>query len=207
MGSSAAGAAISIYLRSTVIGLAVALAAGGAFAVWMFTGIGRVPLDGMFYCGGLAGVIIGVLHASGVGTRSIPDAPRDRVLAILGAPPAAGKTSVFLFRDALLGRSVGLNLSIDDQPVAQLAGPRFTRVVVPAGRRKIRAAFGGLAGVWTKAGVLHLDAPAAGTIVVYMTVSSDGFRNRIHMTADVDVEAAKAKFARMRMTPPDVEEL
>jgi hypothetical protein len=197
---------MSKTLQAVILGCVVALvvsAAGGLL-------LGMVG-DTNRFGGVTAGVGIGLLSAfvfaNLSGNRRIANASDADKGAALSRQPPPGKALLFLYREGYVARLAGMNLTVDDKPVAQLKAPRFTCIVVPAGRHVISGRFGGLAGAQSLLGECALEVAADSIAAVRIGVRMTFGRNGIDMQSQADVAAARAHLAGMPMTPPDLAEL
>ena len=127
--------------------------------------------------------------------------------AALSREPPPGKALLFVYREGFVAKLAGLNIAVDEKPVAQLKSPRFTCIVVPAGPHGVSAKFGGLAGAQSLMGECRLDAPADGVAAVRIGVRMTMGRNGIDLEPQADMAGVRARLAGMPMTPPDPAEL
>lgn len=155
----------------------------------------------------LCGLAAAFIFANLSGNRSIASASQADKDAALAATPPEGKALVYIYRDAYVGKLVGMNIAIDGRPVAQIKSPRFTTVAVTAGRHVLSAGFGGFAG----AQVRQEDDPfdfAPGTTIVLKVANRVGLvQGGLKFVMQPDLAAAKQRLSRMPMTPADVPEI
>jgi hypothetical protein len=197
---------MSKTLQAVILGCVVALVVSTAGGILL----GMVGSENRF--GGVtAGVGIGLLSAlvfaSMSGNRRIANVSDVDKAAALSRQPPPGKALLFLYREGYVAKLAGLNLSIDEKPVAQLKAPRFTCIVVPAGHHVISAGFGGMVSAQSLIGECALDVAADSTAAVRIGVRMTFGRNGVDMQPQADVAAARAHLAGMPMTPPDLAEL
>jgi len=197
---------MSKTLQAVILGCVVALVvsiAGGLL-------LGMVG-DTNPFGGVTAGVGIGLLSAfvfaNLSGNRRIANASDADKAAALSRQPPPGKALIFLYREGYVARLAGMNLSIDDKPVAQLKAPRFTCIVVPAGHHVIAAKFGGMVSAQSLIGECALDVAADSAAAVRIGVRMTFGRNGVDLQPQADVAAARAHLAGLPMTPPDLAEI
>jgi hypothetical protein len=200
------GQVMSKTVQAIILGFVVALVVG--FGMWFLLGLDgedhtvRASLTGAF-----AGIGAAYLFGNLSGNRKIANASDADKRAALGRQPPPGKALVFLYREGFVAKLAGLNIVIDDKPVAQLKSPRFTAVVVPAGDHAILAKFGGLAGSQSQEGEFSVHAPADGAIAVKMTIRIGVLKGGVAFALDPDLAEARSRMQRMPMTPPDLAEI
>lgn len=92
----------------------------------------------MIIVGLIALVVFGVIVFRNMRTnRKVADATPAQRTEALAFAPVDGKAVLYVFRNQFVGRAVGLNVLIDGREVAQLKSPRFTRLVLTPGARRI----------------------------------------------------------------------
>jgi hypothetical protein len=153
------------------------------------------------------GVFTAYILANLAGNRKVATADAGAKAAALAMAPPPGKALVYAYRDGFVGMAAGLNVSVDDKPVAQLKSPRFTCVAVSPGVHSLGAAFGGLAGPQNKGAQVEVPAAAGGVYVFKLGVSMGALQNSIKAEPMTDLTPAKAKMSGMSMTVPDVAEV
>lgn len=197
---------MSKTLQAVILGCVVALVVSTAGGLLL----GMVG-DANPFGGVTAGVGIGLLSAfvfaNLSGNRRIANASDADKAAALGRQPPPGKALIFLYREGYVARLAGMNLTIDEKPVAQLKSPRFTCVVVPAGHHVISAKFGGMVSAQSLVGDCALDLAADSVAAVRIGVRMTFGRNGVDMQPQADVAAVRSHLAGMPMTPPDLAEL
>ena len=189
---------MSKTLQAVILGCVVALvvSVGGGILLGM---IGDTNPFGATTAGaglGLFSAFIFIANAS--------DA--DKTAALSRQPPP-GKALIFLYREGYVAKLAGLNLTVDEKPVAQLKSPRFTCIVVPAGHHVISARFGGMVSAQSLIGECALDVAADSAAAVRIGVRMTFGRNGVDLQPQADVAAARAHLAGMPMTPPDLAEI
>jgi hypothetical protein len=190
------------YIRPVLIGLAAGIA---VFALmgWIDGQMHRSLSFRTWFSGIFIGVFTAYLLANLAGNRKVATADEGAKAAALTFTPPAGLASIYVYRDSFIGKAAGMNLSVDDQVVAQLTSPRFTCISVPPGEHKVSAAFGGLAGPQNKGVEVMVTAAAGAAYVFKMSISMGMLQNTIELKAMPDLAAAKTALSRMKMTVPD----
>jgi hypothetical protein len=192
--------------QAVLVGLGAAIVVG--FLLGFITSLGGEPNYGEAVVGGLfAGIAGAFIFGNLAGNRSIASASQaDKTAALAEAPPE-GKALVYIYRDAYVGKLVGMNVAIDGRPVAQIKSPRFTKVAVSAGRHVLSAGFGGFAAAQVRQEDDPFDFPPGTTIVLKVANRVGLVRGGLKFEIQPDLVAAKQRLARMPMTPADVPEL
>ncbi len=166
------------------------------------TNMGEAVLVGIF--GSIAAAFV---YGNLSGNRAVAKASDADKTAALAAAPPQGKALVFVYRDAYVGKLVGMDIAIDERPVAQIKSPRFTMVTVSPGRHVMSAGFSGFAGAQVKRESDPFDF-APGTTTVLKIANRIGLvQGGLKFEMQPDLAAAKQRLARMPMTPADVPEL
>src|SRR5262249_31353229 len=144
-----------------------------------------VPLFG----GVFAGSLTAYLMANLAGNRKIANASDTDKRTALARTPPAGKALVFLYREGFVAKLAGMNLGIDGHAVPQLKSPRFTCVVVSAGKPTLKASFGGLAGPQNRTTELEITAAPDSVIAARFTVGLGVVQNKPAITVMPDTAA------------------
>jgi hypothetical protein len=197
---------MSKTLQAVILGCVVALVVSTAGGLLLGMVGDTKPFGGV-----TAGVGVGILSAfvfaNLSGNRRIANASDADKAAVLSRQPPPGKALLFLYREGYVAKLAGMNLTVDDKPVAQLKAPRFTCIVVPAGHHVIAARFGGMVSAQSLLGQCALDVAADSAAAVRIGVRMTFGRNGVDLQPQADLAAAKARLAGMPMTPPDLAEL
>jgi hypothetical protein len=194
----------SAYVRAILWGLVAGFVVGVLIGFVYHDAPGsRMPL----YCGAFAGVLTAYLKANLAGNRKIAAASDADKHAALTRTPPPGKALLFLYRTGFVAKLAGMNIGVDGKIVAQLKAPRFTCVVVSAGKHTLKASFGGLAGPQTRVAEAEVATPADRIVVVRFTVGLGVVQNRpdiVVMPAGAD---SLIPLQGMAMIPPDAAEV
>jgi hypothetical protein len=95
----------------------------------------------------------------------------------LNAPQTGA--AIYLVRTGFLGRLVGMDVTVNDRPAAQLKSSQFTRLDVPAGRVSIAASMSGGAGKQTKSDTVNLDLSGAEIAILHLVLSMGALMNQV----------------------------
>jgi hypothetical protein len=197
---------MSKVLQAVILGCVVALVISVGAGILLGSLGDTNPFGGVTAGVGL-GLFSAFIFANLSGNRRIANASDADKAAVLSRQPPPGKALLFVYREGYVARLAGMNLTVDDKPVAQLKAPRFTCIVVPAGHHVVAAKFGGMVSAQSLVGECALDVAADSTAAVRIGVRMTFGRNGIDMTPQADVAAARTHLASMPMTPPDLAEL
>ena len=144
------------------------------------------------------------LLANLAGNRKVKNASVSERAAVLNAPPPEGKILLVVFREGFIGMAAGLNVTVDGVVRAQLKSPRFTVLTLDPGRHEVNAGFGGLAGAQNNQGAYVFDAKPGEVVAVRATLSMGALKNTVKLEEAGDIDAVRAKLARMTMVKPEV---
>ena len=137
--------------------------------------------------------------------RKVADATPEARAQALAFAPEAGKASLYLLRTQFVGKAVGANLAVDGRDVAQLKSPRFTRIVLAPGARKLSAYYGTPT---QRKGEQHLDLNvSAGDIIVVQAAMEPQMVGSIVKLTRLDLDSARADLQKTRMVMADVGEV
>ena len=154
----------------------------------------------------LLSVLIGVTGSIAVagilislsGNRKLATAVGAEKEAALTLAPAPGQALLVVTRQGLVGKLVGLNLSLDGRLFTQLKSPAFTIVEVAPGAHTLTTGFGGPE-TRDKAGAYAFEAAAGAVVAVVVTVSVGAVR----FAPETDLEALRRKLRGMPMVLPE----
>lgn len=189
----------------------IAIVAG--FAVAFVVGFGLSALDAVTHrssgispmvLGATLGMLTGVGLANLAGNRKVRTAGSDVVAEALAMRPPAGQALVYVYREGVVGKAVGMNLVFDGRPAAQLTSPRFTCFAVAPGRHLLEAGFGGPAARQSKGVGVELNAVEGGVHVFRCAVALGALKNTVKMEPVVDLARARSAMGGMKMTAPEL---
>lgn len=122
--------------------------------------------------------------------------PADGAAALV-APPAPGQARLILFRDGVVAHKLGVDVLIDDAPVAQLRSPRATALDVAAGRHRITLGLSATAARSARLEPLTVDLTSGETCVVKIRVDMGLAKNSFTMAALPIDAALRSRLAAM----------
>ena len=191
-----------------IILVAGAVALGAGFLIAFLTSLaGETNIGEAVTVAFFAGIAAAFVFGNLSGNRNVAKASDAEKTAALASAPPDGKALVFVYRDAYVGKLVGMDIAIDGRPVAQIKSPRFTMVTVGAGRHVMSAGFSGFAGAQVKTETDPFDF-APGTTTVLKIANRVGLlQGGLKFDMQTDLAAAKRRLARMPMTPADLAEI
>ena len=171
--------------------LSVLLSAVGfrGFALWY------IPVFG--------GLVVGYLMANLQGTKAGPAASDDQKEAVLAMRPTDGRALIIVHRQGFVGKLAGMEVTLDDRPLAQIKSPQFTAKEVEPGRHALGFTFVGLAAAQNKPVLMEVDV-APGQVVAYRATIVMGMtsKNTIKVERDDDVGTLTDDLRRMKMIAP-----
>ncbi len=197
---------MSNYIRPIVVGTVLAFAVSFGLA-FTFAALGAPHTGLSIYCGLFIGGFTGYIMANLAGNRKVATADAGQQSQALAMTPPAGKALVYVYREGFVGKAAGMNITVDDQPVAQLTSPRFTCVAVNPGSHSVSAAFGGLAGSQNKIALESFSVEPGEVRAFRITLSMGMMQNSIQVAPMPDLAAVKTALGRMKMTVADKAEV
>jgi len=186
--------------------LAIAVAvAGGLFTALIFA---EASLPGLDF--GTTRFVLPLVLGTGLFTalntlalnRRMPVASDARKAELLAFPPRPGAGWIVVMRDRKdAARSIGFDISVDGEVIAQLMPKHFTMVAVPAGAHRL---FVDIPGAPGPSAVAPLDiAVTQGAIMIFAIRTSMGLlRTSPRLDPVADAPATRAMLARMRLVEP-----
>lgn len=180
----------------------VMLIAGVVLAALVGMGLSHLPVFQSLWPVVLVAVI-GFIIWSLKGTRKATAmSEEDRREALALARPADA-AALYVVRTGFMGKAVGMTVSVDGQDVVQLKSPRFSRILLSAGRHAIKARFSGGAGTQNQPAETTLDC-AAGDIHVLHFVPDIGFLKNALQVETWSLREADQKLRGIAAIAPDV---
>jgi hypothetical protein len=164
---------------------------------------GQPPGLATWMPGVIFGVLVAYVMSNLVGTKrakAATSAAKDAVLAFRAEP---GQALLIVFREGFVGMAAGMNVAVDDRPIAQLKSPRFTAVSVSPGPHKASARFTGLAGAQNRGAEHDFVAAAGDVIALRMVMSMGAMKNTINMERVDQSDSLALKLKSMTMVAPE----
>jgi hypothetical protein len=110
-----------------------------------------------------------------------------------------GRARVYILRTGILGKAVGMDITMDGLAVAQLKSPRFTVVDVAPGAHEWRARFSGSAGAQQNGEcIAQINVAAGSAIVLRVSMKLELTKHRL-LFSEVPLDSARAEIARATM--------
>jgi hypothetical protein len=153
------------------------------------------------------GAFFAYIFANLAGNKKLPIADAAEKQAALALKPPAGKSLLVAYREGFVAKLAGLNIAVDGKEFAQLTAPKFTVLALPPGTHTLTCGFGGLAGPQSKPGSYNFDVAADGVATVGIGVSMGMVQGSMKFTPIANLDAARAKLARMPMVKADPAEI
>jgi hypothetical protein len=189
------------YVPALVTGFVVCVALSFVLG-FAASASGQPPSSPIWLPGLIFGAITAFAMASLVGTKGSKAATPAQKEAALAFRAEPGQALLIVFREGFMGKAVGLNLTLDGAPVAQLKSPRFTALSVAPGAHTLSAGFGGLAASQSRAADDSFSA-APDEMVAFRAVMSMGMaKNTIRLERVDDRASLAAKLKGMIMIAP-----
>jgi hypothetical protein len=110
----------------------------GLFSVYL-QGQGEPPIDSMQSLGMSlgAGLMMASMVAGTVGNRRIQRATDSQDVEAKEFRAMSGYAVVYVFRDAVVGRSLGVDITLDAAPIGQTRGGTFYRLAMAPGEHRL----------------------------------------------------------------------
>lgn len=188
------------YTRAIIAGF-VAAAVMTFLMSFVFEGL-TPYLYGIF-----TGGFFAYIFANLAGNKKLPIADAAEKQAALALKPPAGKALLVAYREGFVAKLAGLNIAVDGKEFAQLTAPKFTVLALPPGSHTLTCGFGGLAGPQSKPGTYNFDVAADSVATVGIGVSLGMVQGSMKFTPIANLDAARAKLARMPMVKADPAEI
>jgi hypothetical protein len=188
------------YTRAIIAGF-VAAAVMTFLMSFVFEGL-TPYLYGIF-----TGAFFAYIFANLAGNKKLPIADAAEKQAALALKPPAGKALLVAYREGFVAKLAGLNIAVDGTEFAQLTAPKFTVLALTPGAHTLTCGFGGLAGPQSKPGSYNFDVAADSVATVGIGVSLGMVQGSMKFTPIANLDAARAKLARMPMVKADPAEL
>ena len=188
------------YTRAIVAGVVAAVVMTFLMS-FVFEGV--TPYIYGFFTGLFVAYIFGNL----AGNRKVPTADAAEKQAALALKPPPGKALLVVYREGFVAKLAGLNIAVDGKEFVQLTAPKFTVLTLPAGAHTLTCGFGGLAGPQSKPGTYDFTVDAGAVATIGIGVKMGAMQGSMTFTTMQNVDAARAKVARMPMvvaTPAEI---
>lgn len=193
---------MSKYIPAIVVGFLVAVLVSGGLAFFFSSAgadAGYLPM----MVGAFLGVFTAYIMANLAGTKLGKAATPEQKQAVLDFRPEAGRALLIVYREGFVGKAAGMDLSVDDQFVAQLKSPRFTAISVSPGGHQLSMAFGGLAGKQNKPTLEGFIAAPGDVIAFRATMQMGMMKNRIVVERIESDDALVQRLKPMIMIAPE----
>ena len=190
------------YVRAVLVGLAVTIVISGGLG-FLAGAAGRPVGLSQLLPGMIFGVIVAFLLANLAGTRRSAVASAEMLTAARAMRPPAERALIYVYREGFVGMAAGLDVGLDEQPLAQLKSPRFSCCGINPGEHVLTGAFGGLAGPQNRPATHAFSARPGDILVFRFEVALGGLKNTVRIVPLQDTPDVRARLARMRMTAPE----
>jgi hypothetical protein len=190
------------YIPAIITGLVVTVLISFGLGS-LASAAGQAPGLATWMPGVIFGVLVAYVMSNLVGTKratAATSAAKEAVLAFRAEP---GQALLIVFREGFVGMAAGMNVTVDDRPIAQLKSPRFTAVSVPPGAHKVSANFAGLAGAQNRAAEHDFVAAAGDVIALRMVMSMGALKNTINIERVDYRDSLMLKLKSMTMVAPE----
>lgn len=186
-----------------VIGFVVAfgIAFGlGAWAASLGTSFGWAP----WILGSTIGIFTAFIGGNLAGNRKVAMASGAERDTTLSFQPRPGHALLVIYREGFVGMAAGMNVTLDDRPVAQLKSPRFTALNLTPGEHTVTFGFGGLAGTQNNQAEVVVPAVDGQVIALKATMAMGALKNTIAVEwVEAYPSDLREKLARMKMVAAD----
>ncbi|WP_428155440.1 hypothetical protein [Brevundimonas sp.] len=193
---------MSKYIPAIVVGFLVAVVVSGGLTFFFSSAgadAGYLPM----IVGAFLGIFTAYIMANLAGTKLGKAATPEQKRAVLESRPEPGQALLIVYREGFVGKAAGMDLSVDDQFVAQLKSPRFTAISVSPGGHQLSMAFGGLAGKQNKPTLEGFIAAPGDVIAFRATMQMGMMKNRIVVERIESDDALIQRLKPMIMIAPE----
>ncbi len=122
--------------------------------------------------------------------------------AALNAAAPGGQAVLYVYREGLLSKFAGWNVTLDGVALAQLVSPRFTQTMVPAGTHKLGVTFPTLGVKGSQPKPCETTFQAKPQEVLVFALKPKVGRIPAQFVRHEDAAAARLKLARIPMVVP-----
>jgi hypothetical protein len=193
---------MSKYLPAIVTGFVVTVLISFGLG-FLASAAGQPPGLATWLPGMIFGVIVAYVMSNLVGTKpskAATSAEKEAVLAFRAEP---GQALLIVFREGFVGMAAGMNVALDDRPIAQLKSPRFTALSIPLGPHKVWASFAGLAAAQNRVAEQDFVAGPGEVVALRMVMAMGATKNTIRIERIDNPDGLASKLKSMTMVAPE----